>query len=180
MLWFTSDLHFGHKNILMFCSHTRPVSSVEEHDAAIIANWNKVVSPSDTVWILGDVALCNLSYANDCLGALNGELHLVQGNHDKGVVNSACRKRFASIQDYKRLSVEGKSLVLFHFPIWEWEGMQYGAYHLFGHLHGNPHGVPGRCVDIGLDGPLAAGTMAPVSLDRIVSYMEQLPIRKHG
>jgi calcineurin-like phosphoesterase family protein len=196
MIFFTSDIHFGHKNILRFTQRGKLVGSVEEMDGAIIANWNKMITPEDTVYILGDVAMCNMKYAEECLRSLNGELHLIVGNHDKGIVNSAARKQFKSMQDYKRITVPvqdlyskeqginygaDRTIVMFHYPIYEWDGIQYGNYHLHGHTHGNINGaVPGRVVDIGLDGPLAVGTLAPVSLDQVVEYMERQPVRTHG
>jgi len=51
---FTADLHLGHANIIRHCS--RPFANVDEMDRTLIDNWNEVVQPSDTVWMLGDFA----------------------------------------------------------------------------------------------------------------------------
>ena len=59
MDFFTSDQHFGHKNIIKYCD--RPFESVTQMDDEIIACWNSVVSPSDTVYVIGDVSFYNLS-----------------------------------------------------------------------------------------------------------------------
>ena len=56
-IFFTSDLHFGHKNIIRF--DNRPFSTVEEMDEALIRNWNAKVSDEDTVYVLGDISWYN-------------------------------------------------------------------------------------------------------------------------
>ncbi len=53
MLYFMSDTHPGHKNMIKPCS--RPFSSVEEMDETIMDNWNRKVKKSDTVVVLGDI-----------------------------------------------------------------------------------------------------------------------------
>lgn len=45
MIYFTSDLHLGHANIIRHCN--RPFSSVEEMDDALIDNWNAKVTNAD-------------------------------------------------------------------------------------------------------------------------------------
>lgn len=55
MLFFTSDLHFGHEKIIKACR--RPFSSVEEMNGKLVENWNATVGAQDEVYILGDFAL---------------------------------------------------------------------------------------------------------------------------
>jgi calcineurin-like phosphoesterase family protein len=57
-VFFTSDTHFGHANIIKYCG--RPFASVEEMNRELIARWNAVVGPRDTVYHLGDRAWENL------------------------------------------------------------------------------------------------------------------------
>lgn len=52
--FFTSDFHFGHKNIIRY--DNRPFLSVEEMDAEIVRRWNAKVSPDDIVYILATLA----------------------------------------------------------------------------------------------------------------------------
>lgn len=59
---------------------TRPWDTLDEHDEAIIENWNKVVGPKDLVWHLGDVTM-NRNKMH-LVGRLNGRKKLVMGNHD--------------------------------------------------------------------------------------------------
>jgi len=58
-VWFTSDWHFGHRNILTL-GQGRPFSSIEEHDEFLIDRYNAVVRDDDVVWVLGDVAMGNI------------------------------------------------------------------------------------------------------------------------
>ena len=53
--WFTSDLHFGHANIIEYSG--RPFRDVDHMNRALIERWNALVQPADTVWVLGDVAM---------------------------------------------------------------------------------------------------------------------------
>lgn len=77
-VWYSSDPHFGHVNILKYCG--RPFVDVDEMNAAIVDRWNAVVKPADSVWVLGDVALSTKNLGP--VAQLNGRKTLVAGNHD--------------------------------------------------------------------------------------------------
>ena len=79
-IFVTSDTHFGHDR--EFVWGPRGFSSIEEHDAAIIANWNSVVGLDDIVYHLGDVMLKDNEHGMNCLRQLNGTIYIVPGNHD--------------------------------------------------------------------------------------------------
>lgn len=55
-------------------------NDVDHHDNSIINNWNNVVSPSDHVYVLGDVVI-NKKYLVR-IKELKGHKRLVMGNHD--------------------------------------------------------------------------------------------------
>lgn len=76
--WYTADMHFGHANIIDYCS--RPWPDVASMDAGLVERWNAVVAPEDTVWVLGDVALSPSKLGP--AAELNGRKLLVAGNHD--------------------------------------------------------------------------------------------------
>lgn len=85
-LWFISDTHFGHANILKFTGDDgqliRPgFTSVEEMDERIIDNWNGVVKPGDHVWHLGDWSM-KAQHGIKIIKRLNGRKRLCVGNHD--------------------------------------------------------------------------------------------------
>src|SRR5687767_6005129 len=83
--FFTSDTHWGHKNIIKFCS--RPYASVEEMDEAMITNWNDRVRPGDTVYHLGDFTFYRREdQQRRIIDSLNGNIKLILGNHDDDLV----------------------------------------------------------------------------------------------
>lgn len=82
VIWLTSDTHFSHQRILEL-GQGRPFESVFEHNEMLIKNWNYRVSPDDTVYHLGDVALGPWPNGLNCVKRLNGYKILVPGNHDR-------------------------------------------------------------------------------------------------
>lgn len=82
--WVISDLHFDHKNIIVYSG--RPYQDVEEMNVALINNWNAVVAKEDIVYFLGDFAFGHHSLERDSwwLKSLNGRKFMIIGNHDMG------------------------------------------------------------------------------------------------
>ena len=48
-IWVTSDLHIGHNKEFVY--KERGFQSIEEHDSALLSNWNELVSPDDVVYV---------------------------------------------------------------------------------------------------------------------------------
>lgn len=151
----TSDLHFGHTNIMKFCPVTRArfKNDVTYMNEAMIQEWNAVVKYEDHTYILGDVCFAPWEKAVQFLARLNGTKTLVVGNHDKKLLKSReFRDQFVEIHDYLDISVNGTKVVMFHYPIAEWDQMHRGAVHLHGHLHGGTSGLEAyRARDVGMD-----------------------------
>ena len=109
-VWFTSDLHFHHTNILKYCN--RPWATVEEMN-----NWNSVVKPGDDVYCLGDFCFGGVEKLESILCArkedgsklLNGRIHLILGNHDpERICKSECAYHaFEEICFQKCLLIDG-------------------------------------------------------------------------
>ena len=134
MNYYISDLHFGHQNILAF--DNRPFRSVEEMDAALIANWNSVVTNADHVYILGDFCWGKTPEWIRILKQLHGNKHLIRGNHDlKMPMQQELRKLFVDVADYKEIKDGETHLVLCHYPMPIFKNMYYGWLHLYGHVH---------------------------------------------
>lgn len=77
-VWFTSDLHFGHKNIQKF---RLEIKSEEDNRQRIIQDWKSKVTKLDIVYVLGDA--CFTMETIDAFAFLPGEKILIRGNHDK-------------------------------------------------------------------------------------------------
>lgn len=138
----TSDLHFSHKNILNFYPKTRSFKDKDHMDIELTRMWNDLVNPEDTVYILGDVAFTNAEKASAIIKSLNGKKVLVSGNHDvKLIKSSEFVSCFDSVHSYLRIEYKNHIIILFHYPIAEYDMMQRGAIHLHGHLHGNFSGL---------------------------------------
>ena len=158
-LFFTADTHFGdHRTINI---HRRPFASAAEMDRALVENWNSVVRAEDEVWHLGDFSR-KAADAPELLDALNGRIHLVCGNNDPDQLRDV--SGWASVQDYKELSLGDRTLVLCHYPFRSWNGQHKGAINLHGHSHGKMKPLP-RQLDVGVD----ACEFRPLSAEAVLA-----------
>jgi calcineurin-like phosphoesterase family protein len=175
-IYFTSDNHFGHKRIFEFCPNTRRGSDIDEMDELMIQEWNKMVGKNSRIFCLGDFSFRKAPETERILRRLNGQKHLIIGNHDYWM-NDDTKKYWTSIQHYKELKVNGIQLILFHFPIQEWHKAHYGYYHLYGHVHGSLQ-VNGRAMDVGIDAR-SDNTMRPFTFDEIHEKLKEKEVIKH-
>ncbi len=95
--WFTSDQHFGHRNIIGYCD--RPFADVDEMNAELVRRWNDVVQEGDIVYVLGDFALGRMEEILVLTGQLVGRKILLAGNHDRCFVKGT-DKRLTQIGVY--------------------------------------------------------------------------------
>lgn len=134
-VFFTSDTHFGHANVIRFCD--RPFSSVEEMDEALIENWNNRVTNNDTVYILGDFIFRAKEAPEVYLKRLRGKKHLIIGNHDKDWMKKCdLQKYFKSVHELWNTSDGKRALTLFHRPMLSWPH-ENRVYMVHGHIHNN-------------------------------------------
>ena len=80
-IFFTSDTHFSHTNIIRFCD--RPFKDTDQMDEEIIKRWNETVEPDDAVFHLGDIALGPIVKSLPKIARLNGFKVAILGNHDR-------------------------------------------------------------------------------------------------
>lgn len=137
MIFFTSDTHAGDANIIRFAK--RPFGSVQEMNETLIERWNSVVSLSDEVYHLGDIAFGSKTFVTDFVGRLNGTIHLVMGNHDyRNVWNARLQHLFADVSMGASLVWNRHRFHLSHYPFLCWTGRYQSEPQLHGHVHLRP------------------------------------------
>lgn len=144
----TSDLHFGHRNILHI-GKGRPFKTIEEHDQVLIDNWNSVVASGDLVYVLGDFSIeTSIDKIREPLRKLNGQKILILGNHDRKKIHMQLRTEnlWQAVYDYTSIRFQAQDgqkvfFRLFHTPILEFDGA-FKNYrtgekymHAYGHIH---------------------------------------------
>ena len=141
-IWFTSDLHFGHRNIIKYCN--RPWNTVEEMDEALIHNWNSVVGKNDIVFDLGDFAFASNQRWRELISRLNGKHYLILGNHDVSrYPGDSIMGLFEGVEHQMLLDIDGRYVYLNHYPFLcyggAWRNPNNAVYQLFGHIHSGPN-----------------------------------------
>ena len=166
MIYFTADCHFFHHNIIKYCN--RPFSSAEEMNEKLITNWNSIVRPNDSIYILGDFAFQGHT---KILPKLNGTKFFVFGNHDKRreVRQAVDEGLLVWAKEIYELKWENKFFELFHYPMRSWNRKFHGSIHLYGHTHAilPPYDLS---FDVGVD----AWDYYPVSITQIVKVADKL------
>lgn len=146
-IFFTSDTHFGDASRIRV-DH-RPFPTIEAHDAALIARWNETVGDEDEVFHLGDfTAAKSAKRVSELLASLNGRKHLITGNNDPPTTVE--NKGWASVAPYQELEIDGRRIILCHYPFRTWRDMGKGAIDLHGHSHGRLKEAT-RQYDVGVD-----------------------------
>lgn len=174
-IFFTSDSHFFHTNIIGYCD--RPFLDSDEMDAHMIKEWNAAVAPGDLVYHLGDFAITGYSVKHKfkvekLLAKLNGQKILITGNHDSPAVTSA--KGWAKIyHGIHHVKIDGQRIILCHYGMRTWQFKSGGAWHLYGHSHGNLPALD-KSFDVGVDNM----GYQPVKFERIKEIMDKMDIGK--
>lgn len=184
IIWFSSDQHFGHRNVINFCD--RPYADVKEMNQSLIDNWNSVVSNNDIIFVLGDMFWFHGRHEiKKVVAKLNGKyIYVVPGNHCKRDTYELCDERLILIDDissiYLRYEEFGPviyEIFLSHCPMMTWPHRDRGAYNFFGHIHSGPktkaevdQDLPlwkGLQYDVGVDN----NNYTPVSLEEIIKRL---------
>jgi calcineurin-like phosphoesterase family protein len=189
----TSDTHYGHKNICRGVTawrlpdgsipidQTRDFNTIEQMNESIISGINSVVGEDDVLIHLGDWSFGgfeNIKKFRDRI--VCKEIHLILGNHDHHIENNreGCQELFSSVNHYTKLMYKYDTIVLMHYPIDSWDGLNKGHIHLHGHCHLPRQKVfgKGRRMDVGIDGNMF---FMPYSLDNVVKIVKMRDIRSN-
>lgn len=166
-IWFTSDTHFYHRRVIEYCD--RPYSSVEEMNEDLIKKYNELVKSGDTVYHLGDFSFGDKEKTIKIINRLNGQKHIILGNHDK-VIKGEVAAKFASVSNYKEIKGPDKrKIILCHYAFRVWNGSHRGSYNLYGHSHGSLEDLGIKQMDVGVD----TNNMKPYHMDEVVKYMSK-------
>lgn len=150
MIYFTSDPHVFHKNIIKF--DNLPFTDLESYRKFFIEIWNSKITNEDETYMLGDIAVGGTnSQIHEFLNKLNGKKYLIQGNHDSRTIMkcSYLKNHFEWIKHYYSFDYKEERFILFHYPIESWANMgAMKSIHLHGHSHGKSKQVVNR-MDVG-------------------------------
>lgn len=135
-VWFTSDTHFGHENIIRFCN--RPFINAAEMNAELIRRWRETVPDDGIIFHLGDFAHGSSRLWNDILNALPGHKYLILGNHDMKAIRQGFMSHFELVTQQMTIRVGGQAIVLNHNPFLCYGGSYRDVWQLFGHVHSGP------------------------------------------
>jgi calcineurin-like phosphoesterase family protein len=129
-IWFTSDQHYGHKNIIEFSK--RPFVGVGHMNQAMVEWYNDTIEDDDVVIHVGDLAFGDEYFANNVLSHLKGYKILVVGNHD------FMGKKLRRFEGYDEIHLclglerDKQKFVITHYPF---EECPKGYRNIHGHTH---------------------------------------------
>ena len=176
-VYFTSDTHFNHANIIGFCS--RPFKNVNEMNETLITNWNRVVGVDDIVFHLGDFCLGGSAEWTNVLNRLNGKIYLIVGNHDMKNLRQSYYDRFEEIVMQKHIEIGKQKIYLNHCPFLCYGGAYKDTWQLFGHVHTSKNNTGKDAsrlnmlfptqYDVGVDN----NNFTPVSFDQVKAIIQK-------
>lgn len=125
-IWFSSDSHYGHENIIKYCD--RPFKDADHMDEVMIERWNDRVAEDDVVFHLGDVAMGDITRSLPKIARLNGKIIMISGNHDRTFSKMTKTRQAQWLPEYEKyfytvlgdfgtvLQVKDQLVRVSHFP----------------------------------------------------------------
>lgn len=169
-IWFTSDTHFCHNRDFMFCP--RGFTNIQDHDETIQMLWNDLIAPDDDVYLLGDVFLMDNNKGLELFKSLNGNIHIILGNHDtESRIDSFIQcENVVSISYAERIKLKKYIFILSHCPMLVHNCRDNApVWNLHGHTHSpDKFSEFYHCYNVALD----AHNNRPVELDEIIQDIQ--------
>jgi len=200
-VYFTSDLHLGHANIIKYCnrpflcekdyeewlkigkkwhqgdyseaSYRISPESVKIMDDYLIEQINKTIPKDGILWHLGDFTFGD---PRPYLERINCRVRNIIGNHDK----RSNQRYFDQAYDLYELYDNKDLFVLCHYSMVSWNKSHRGSYMVYGHNHSLMEGYLNnlwperRSMDIGVDNAkLILNEYRPFSLQEIKSLLNK-------
>lgn len=177
-LYFVSDLHFYHKNIISYCN--RPFGDVEYMNKRLIEEWNKTVPKNGIVFMLGDFCFTDSKEKwVKIVEQLNGIIYHISGNHDKYCIMASRPNNYISDTndrvDILEITVNDdemsdgyQEITMCHFPMLAWNNSHRNSWNLYGHVHGAYPNPKYFTLDVGVDNVAKlTGQYRPLSYEEI-------------
>jgi len=162
-VFFTSDEHYGHRNVIRFCR--RPYEDVDEMDEDFISKFNETVPKDGLTFHGGDFCLWSKTSEvyRKYVSRLNGNHVFLMGSHDRWLNNKTSHEIIEII-------IDKQPIVICHYAMRVWHRSHYNSWLLYGHSHGN---LPpeGKSWDIGVD----TNGYRPLSFDELRDIMNHRP-----
>lgn len=222
-IFFTSDIHYGHKNICYGVSswpekesNCRMFNTLEGMNTAIVKSINSVVGENDILYHLGDWSFGGL----ENIWHLRKQIkchHIIKviGNHDEHIKKDkflpflekqdnviyelSDKNDFHTLSITKKngdvsawdlfekvidgtgnegieIEIENQKIILNHYPLKTWKGINDGTWLLYGHEHGRFKNVEdGKMIDVGW-----CRFRKPLSFFEIKEIMDKREIKSTG
>ncbi len=135
-VFFTSDTHFHHQNIIKFCG--RPFRDAEDMNEELIRRWREKVPSGGVVFHLGDFGSGGGAQWTSILDRLTGKIILIVGNHDLKFLRQSVMARFGGVAQQMSIKIGSQAIYLNHYPFLCYGGAYRDTWQLYGHVHSGP------------------------------------------
>lgn len=174
-IFFTSDWHIGHENILKY--DERPYKDLTEMYVSLIKNYNATVPKDGICYFLGDWGTWDKEASQIILSQLNGTKVLILGNHD-GSLGMMYNLGFNLVLNSATIIIANQRITMSHMPLvdlekrvkdpWKYSVTNENQFHLHGHCHSSPkEKFRDKQFDVGLKG----NKYKPVSISEVESFI---------
>jgi calcineurin-like phosphoesterase family protein len=195
-IYFWSDLHIGHENVLQF--DNRPFRDLDHMHEVLVNNYNSTVPENGICYFLGDIGLGKTDLLKNVISQMHGTKICILGNHDKGV-EAMLKIGFDVVLYGATLQIAGQRVTLSHCPLLgvyredtanmkssvgeeNWHGesrlkqrifttKDEGQFHLHGHIHSPNGGRSQKILRKQYDVGVAANGYKPISISVIESWI---------